>query len=761
MRFLTTFLDAIPNPVFYRDMEGRFRFCNIAFAKQLVGMPVTQILGKTFDQMPEAFPKPLAVLMREQDERLTHGNGAQAFLTPMVCQDGVEREFLVNKVMFSSEKGEAEGIIGVMVDITEQKHNEHALEVSNRQLSQAMELAQLVYWQVDPQKHELVLNDRAYDLLGTSAEREGGYRMPIEVFLREFSFPEDAQNILAIMRQMEPSLGGHQRMSREYRVRRRDGQIRSVRENIDVTRDSDGRLQGAQGAVLDVTELKQNEADMRKLWCAIRSTPAAVMITDLEGKIEYVNPKFTDITGYDAREVLGRNPRVLKSGLQSAGFYRAMWETLRQKKAWLGEICNRKKDGTLFWEEVAIAPVRNGGGKVSHYVAIETDITSRKQAAEELQQAEESLRHQEILLRAMAGAAPSAFYVVDNRTDEILFFNERFCELWGLSALRERMLNGKILHSDLLTHFMAPVEHPASFASWFVQLRDVNNRQVVEDEIEFKNGRTVRRYSSQVRDAQDNYIGRLYHFEDVTERKRASQQIAASLKEKEVLLREVYHRVKNNMQVISSLLNLQSGAFTDTQTLRLIRETKERIRSMALVHEKLYRAKDLSRIDFAEYGQQLATMLAHSYRTESNPVQVKFEMESVPLNLDTAIPCGLILNELVSNALKYAFPADKQIDHPQIRVSLRHVAEDYHELSVSDNGVGLPTDLDVRNTVTLGLQVVTLLTEQLEGVLDVRRSPGTSFSVTFKEIMDHSGKRRQGVTGVPAAGAVPPEAPHA
>jgi PAS domain S-box-containing protein len=759
MRFLRILLDTIPNPVFYRDKEGRFRFCNVAFAEQLACKPMEQILGKTLDQMPEAFPKPLVDLMREQDRRLQVGS-SEAFLTPIVCQDGEQREFLVSKGLFASEQGEVEGVFGVMFDISEEKQKERALEISNRRLAEAMDLAQLVCWELDPQKRELIFNDAIYAMFGTTAEREGGYRMSIDVYLHEFSNPEDTRNFHEILRPWKLSQQGHQRLSREFRICRRDGQIRCLRETMDTTRDANGEILAMQGVAIDITDVKKYEEDMRKLWCAIKSTPAAVIITDLEGKIEYVNPKFTEITGYGAEEVIGRNRRLLKTGLQSPESFPEMWETSAQINVWRGEICNRKKDGTFFWADVAIAPVRTGDGVISHYVAIETDITSRKQAVDELLKAEEALQHQDILLRAMAGAAPQAYYVVDNRTDEILFFNDHFCEMWGLSSLRERMQHKKISHSELLTHFMALVGHPAAFAAWFVQLQDISNRQIVEDEIELKNGRTVRCFSNQVRDAQDTYIGRLYLFEDVTERKRASQQIAASLKEKEILLREVYHRVKNNMQVISSLLNLQSDSFTDTQTLQLIRETKERIRSMALVHEKLYLAKDLSRIDFAEYAQQLVTILVHSYCTEPNPIDVQFEMTSIQLNLDTAIPCGLILNELVSNALKYAFPPGKQYDHPRILISLQRLANDHYQLSVSDNGLALPANFDERKTSTLGLQVVTLLTEQLEGTLDVRCSPEICFCVTFKEIMDRSNKRRQGVTGLPATGANSPDIAH-
>jgi two-component sensor histidine kinase len=231
-------------------------------------------------------------------------------------------------------------------------------------------------------------------------------------------------------------------------------------------------------------------------------------------------------------------------------------------------------------------------------------------------------------------------------------------------------------------------------------------------------------------------LGRLSVFEDVTNQKQAAQRLSASLNQKEVLLREVYHRVKNNLQVISSLLNLQSVSIRDPETLGLFRDTQDRVRSMALVHEKLYRANDLCKIDFADYAQQLVAMLARSYQTQGCRVNLRFNLQKISLNLDTSIPCGLILNELVSNALKYAFKGMPGGEPPELRVKLEMAGPGTYLLVVADNGVGLPAEVDVFNTATLGLQVVTMLTEQLSGTIEVDRSHGASFKLIFREIRD-------------------------
>jgi len=215
---------------------------------------------------------------------------------------------------------------------------------------------------------------------------------------------------------------------------------------------------------------------------------------------------------------------------------------------------------------------------------------------------------------------------------------------------------------------------------------------------------------------------------EVSERMRAEEQIKASLREKEVLLKEIHHRVKNNLQVISSLLNLQSRYIEDQSVLELFQESQNRVRSMALIHEKLYRSQDLARINFAEYIRNLATHLVRSYRASSGPVSLKVDANDVSLSIDAAVPCGLIINELVSNSLKYAFKDGRE---GEIRIELRSDRDRQVTLIVADNGVGFPKDLDFRYTESLGMQLVNTLTNQLDGTVELHSNGGTEFKITF------------------------------
>jgi PAS domain S-box-containing protein len=225
---------------------------------------------------------------------------------------------------------------------------------------------------------------------------------------------------------------------------------------------------------------------------------------------------------------------------------------------------------------------------------------------------------------------------------------------------------------------------------------------------------------------------------EISERKRVEEQIKASLQEKEVLLREIHHRVKNNLQVISSLLSLQAGHIKDKQILKAFTESQMRIRSMSLIHEQLYKSKDLARIDFSRYIRELTDNLKRSYGMTSSLVEFNIDVGRVSLGIDMAIPCGLIINELVSNSLKHAFPGGRE---GEISISLQGRATSLPNfvLTVSDNGIGFPKDLDFRNTESLGLQLVTVLVNQIGGTIELNRDSGTEFKITFKELKEKKG----------------------
>ncbi|WP_286244365.1 MASE3 domain-containing protein [Methanobacterium ferruginis] len=217
---------------------------------------------------------------------------------------------------------------------------------------------------------------------------------------------------------------------------------------------------------------------------------------------------------------------------------------------------------------------------------------------------------------------------------------------------------------------------------------------------------------------------------DITDTKKAEDEIKRALKEKEVLLREIHHRVNNNMQIILSLLNLQTQYVETDEALEILQETQNRVKAMATIHENLYQSHDLTTINFAEYIQSLVKGIFFSYRIKEGQIEPIIEIGDVMLNIETAVPCGLIISELVSNSLKHAFsPEQKGI----IRISL-HSQDDTFTLTINDNGIGFPDDLDFKNTNSLGLQLVNNLINQIDGDIQLNKTHGTEFIITFKEL---------------------------
>ncbi|MBL0103292.1 MAG: PAS domain-containing protein [Bacteroidetes bacterium] len=227
---------------------------------------------------------------------------------------------------------------------------------------------------------------------------------------------------------------------------------------------------------------------------------------------------------------------------------------------------------------------------------------------------------------------------------------------------------------------------------------------------------------------EDNNLKKLVVVDtDITTGKNMQKQIEASLKEKDVLLKEIHHRVKNNLQIIISLLNLQSGYIKDEHTLKAVKDGQNRVRSMALVHEKFYQSDELSEINFAEYVEKLCQFLYQSYGDKTDRVKVAIIGDPLGLDMDTAMPCGLLINEIVSNSYKYAFPGESR---GTITIEIKHDGKKA-TLRMSDDGVGLPQGFEVEASESLGMQLIQALTSQLDGELKVSRDKGTTFEVTF------------------------------
>jgi two-component system response regulator len=237
----------------------------------------------------------------------------------------------------------------------------------------------------------------------------------------------------------------------------------------------------------------------------------------------------------------------------------------------------------------------------------------------------------------------------------------------------------------------------------------------------------IRNYEARIKRL--NEVETLCIVRDITEKKQAEDKLNKSLKEKDVLLKEIHHRVKNNLQIVSSLLSLQSRYMKDPTSLEVFKDSQSRIKSMALIHEKLYQTGDLTRINLTEYANELVSDLFRSYSVNTYLVKYNIKSNHILLDINTAIPCGLIINELVTNSIKHAFPDNTP---GEIDIQIKCLDDEFF-LMVTDNGIGFPEELDLEQVKTLGLQLVTNLTSQLDGTIDLRRDGGTCFQIKFQE----------------------------
>jgi PAS domain S-box-containing protein len=373
----------------------------------------------------------------------------------------------------------------------------------------------------------------------------------------------------------------------EYRFRRKDRETVWLRDEMRFVQ-SDKISAEIVGTLTDVTDRKRTETELSLRSSALEAAANAIVITDRDGTVRWANPAFERLSGYRREEVVGKSHRdLVKSGVQDAAFYRAFWDRILSGKVWEGELVNRKKDGSLYTEEMTVTPVRDGSGTISSFIAIKSDVTERKLAKERLE---------------------------------------------------------------------------------------------------------------------------------------------ASLDEKEVLLREIHHRINNNMQLITSLVHLSLQKVTDVSLHEAIEGISRRIFSMALVHEQFYNSPDLARIDFVMYLRQLADGLYGNFQRFYGKIKVDSNCESVLFDIQYAIPAGMAAAELITNALMHAYPAE--LPPGEVRVTLR-LADGQVELSVRDDGAGLPRSIAADRATSMGMVLVDSLTRQLGGSIEFRSIRGTEAVLRF------------------------------
>jgi PAS domain S-box-containing protein len=432
-----------------------------------------------------------------------------------------------------------------------------------------------------------------------------------------------------------------------------------------------------------------------------------------EGELLAANLTMAQMLGYESVEEL-LQVKVMDLFADPAGLTR--WRAqIEQQGILQSEGQLRRRDGSLIWVRDLSRTVRDPGGQVLSYVGTMMDITERKQVEEALRESEDRYRdlveHSQDLIctHDLEGRILSANQAVA----ELLGYDPK--DYIGKKNVRDILVPE--VH-DQFDEYLATIKRDGVADGLMLVQTSTGERRIWE----YHNTLRTEGIAAPIVRGMAR---------DITDRKRAEEQLKASLREKEVLLKEIHHRVKNNLQIISSLLYLQAEEATEERSHQMFQESQDRIRAMALIHEQMYHSKDLVEVDFAGYIHNLATHLFRSYGVNSNAIALRVSVADVSVGLDTAIPCGLIVNELVSNCLKHAFPGGRTGD---IYIELRAGSEGQIRLSVSDNGIGFPPGVDFRNSSSLGLKLVNALVTQLKGRITLRNTGRTEFEIALTPV---------------------------
>jgi PAS domain S-box-containing protein len=751
-KFASAILDVVGALVMVLDRQGNVVRFNQT-CEYLTGYCFDEVKGKQIWDLlfiPEEVEAVKTVF-----QRLTTGQFPICAENYWVTKDGNRRSIAWSNTVLMNDQNIAEYIIATGIDITERKQAEEDLRRSEEQRRLALDLTGISCWDWQFSDESLSWSGNTSQLLGLPAN-EG-----VITYQNwwESIHPED---IDWVERAIDCSLRNHTDYEAEYRITYPNGNLHWLFEKGRAIYDESNQPTRMLGVLMDVTDRKQAETALTNL---VEGTAAAVgedffplLVRHLSSTLnvrhvcisKLVEEKLQTQAFWSENQLqpnivydpsLTPCELVLKQGiyvhcervqenfpddrflvdLQAESYWGiALFDTAGTP---IGVLC--------ILDDKPLVDRSSNEAILRVFAARAAAELERQQALEALQKLNQELevriekrtadlRESEARFRVMADSAPVLIWV-SNTEGLCNFLNQGWLNFTG-RTLAEEIGNGWLedLHTEDLDRFLD------------IYISNFNNKKNFQ--IEYR----LRRVDGQYRwilntgtprfSPDGNFAGYIGSCIDISDRKIAEEKIKISLAEKELLLKEVHHRVKNNLQVISSIFALQSQCIKDPNILAILTDSQSRIRSMALIHEKLYQSDNLAQIDFPDYIQNLVSNLFSSYNINAESIKSQIQLENISLDIDAAIPCGLLINELVSNSLKHAFPSRRS---GTISISFLSQSEDLLSLVVRDDGVGLPEGLEIEKNNSLGLRLVRALTRQLQGKLKIDSDNGTRFEILF------------------------------
>ncbi len=751
-KFIKRIADSLPSILYIYDLKGpRISYSNYKIA-EILGYRSDEVInmGQSFFEKyihPEDFTKLRSNFANYYNAK---DNEILTYEYRILNSDGKYRWFRSHEVVFSrNEEGAVTEILGSAFDITTRKMLEHELQKYSGHLEEL----------VDNRTNELKAANRK--LKDEIVERARAERNIIDAEEKFRSLVENAlvgiyilqddtyvyvnpkyEEIFGYGKKEMTGLNAWEVVLKEHRpfvmenIRKRiENEVKSIQYTFKAVRKDgsviDVEVKGSSmmfngkisiiGTLQDITERLKAEQELRnsrqKMLLHVERTPLAVIEWDMNFSINEWNESAERIFGWKREEVIGKKASVIIPD-EAKHIVDKVWVDLVRKSG--GERStneNITKDGRKILCEWYNTPLIDDNDVVIGVASLVEEITERVKA-------EELLKQQREYLRTVIDTDPNFVFAKD-WDGRFTLVNKAVAENYGTSS---ESLIGKT-DADFNTN-IDEVEH---FLNYDREVIRTGEPKFISEEKVTNSISGETKWYQTIKVPLKGSNGEMQVLgvaADITARKAAEEITQRSLKEKELLLKEIHHRVKNNLQIIVSLLKLQSKFVFDPRDLDIFNKSRSRVETMSLIHEKLYKSIDISQIDIGNYLKDLVSHLLKAYNVNSAKIEFSINAENILMTIDTAIPCGLIVNELINNILKHAFP-DGYIG--KIELNLRRSGENV-VLEVIDNGIGIPESFDLDNSDSLGMQLIDTLVKQLDGIVEVNRTNGTRFVIEFKEL---------------------------
>ncbi len=625
----------------------------------------------------------------------------------------------VSAALVQDAEGNNLYVDGVVDDISELKNKQ--LELLEERKVFFSGPVVLIQWPLSEKDALINITDNVSDLLGYEASEFLNGNILYPDLVHEDDKADLQNHIHSVLASRSDEILVH-----PYRLKHKSGHFIWVQDYAYIQRDDGEVATGILGYIYDVTaqqisqrESKENESRLIDL---VENSPTGILRIDCEGNILEVNQRMVDMLGSPSKEATQSFNMFNFQPLIETGITAKFQEAIAENKivSFAGEY--ESNWGKTIHFKLIISPVLDAEGLILGAQANMEDLTQTFLAEadnRELQKVQ--LEERKIFMAGPIMIIKWAY----SADDPVLSISENVEQILGYTAkefMSSEMVPSKLIHPDDLEKVRLSTHDAID--------RGKSSFELAPYRLKKKDGNYI--WVSDYSTVSTSSDGKSLYFSDlvwdVTSRIQIFNELKTALEDQEFLLREVHHRVKNNMQVIISLLNIQAEYSNNEQLSEIFSATQNRIRSMALVHDKLFKSKQMSAVDFGSYINSLVLELKYFYGIDTHRINIHQKIDDIKLDISKAIPCGLIVNELVTNSMKFAFPGKREGD---IWISASSSGDTVAKIEIRDNGIGLNEDLVFEEVKSMGLRIVRILTEQLGGSMEIIYEKGTHFSLTF------------------------------